>query len=715
MKKYSITVMELLLLTAVLCIGIKKFELFEITEPIRITEICSNNFSVIQDENRKYSDYVELWNGSKREIRLSDYCISDDKEDLEKYSLANITIQPNEYYIFFLDGISENDESQKAFKLSKEGETLYLYNATKQKVVQSIDFPALKYNTVYGWNPKGRGAWSEMSPTPGKANETAKMKKSIQLECPIFSHESGFYEGEFILSLTSPSYEKIYYTLDGSEPTEESYLYRNPIQIQDVSNKKNILAAREDLTPTSSQSYIPNFLVDKATVIKAAAINTRNNTCSETITKIYFVDYEEKEAYRDCAVLALTMSPESLFDKDIGIYTNGKIFEQYKENGGMVNGELLPSYIDSDGNEQFIYEQSNAYMRGKEWEREATLTFFTPEHTIGFSKNVGVRISGGSTRELPQKSMNLYGRNIYDMQETIPYDFFDDRMCESLKLRSGGQNADGVKLKDAFLQSLLGNRNVATQKAYPTAVFLNGEYWGFYDIRERYDKEYLSYYYDVNPDNVLMVSNANAQEGGQEALDTFLALKNDIEQVDVSYDDVYEMVCFNIDIQSFIDFLCINIYLDNEDITFEQNMAVWRTIGEEDITPYGDRKWRWMIFDLDECVQPYDIEKSRGFMKNYTLIQTPFVQNLMNNTQFRKNFVSTMEEMMNTIFQYDRVHESLVKWADRYRTQTVLSNQRFFDKEYSAEKFDEEIQSIDTFFKNRNEFIRQELKTIWND
>ena len=72
-----------------------------------------------------------------------------------------------------------------------------------------------------------------------------------------------------------------------------------------------------------------------------------------------------------------------------------------------------------------------------------------------------------------------------------------------------------MKMLDAFVESLVEDRAVAIQRAKPVVLFLNGEYWGLYNIRERYTSEYVQNYYGVNKDNVWIVDAETSQEGGR--------------------------------------------------------------------------------------------------------------------------------------------------------------------------------------------------------
>ena len=588
-----------------------------------INEVCCSNFNLLQDENGNYSDYIELWNPTDEVLSLENYYLSDDSEKLDKYSLADITLEPKQYQVLFMDGSSNQEADREGFKLSRNGEELYLYQKDKRKICQIVSIPETSYNKAYGWKQsveeeqsvvdivmdagnwrsESRSntgqSWAMMDATPGYANVGAKEYPLVKLSQPTFSVESGFYKEAFELELKASAGEQIYYTLDGSDPTKDSLLYEGPIYIEDATKHENVYAMRTDLSPTSD--YVPDYLIDKATVVKAFVYDPGENVCSKMVTKTYFVGFDEKEEYRDMAIMSLTIDPDKLFDPATGIYTNGITLEQYKENGGLQDGELLGGFTDEDGNQWNLYEASNAFYTGKEWEREGTITYFDENHDAQFTQNVGLRIAGASTRGTPQKSFKLYGRSVYDTQVEFPYEFFDNTTYSSIKLRNGGSNNAAMKMLDAFVESLV------------------------------------------------------------------------------------------------------------EDIDWNQNVALWRTAEPEE-GEYGDCKWRYMFFDADECLNDYDPEESVGGMDDFYLFQTPFVQSLFRNEQFRTEFGQTMLEMMDTTFDYNLVHQELMEWQELYHVQTIETGRRFFAGEYSEERYQSKVERMDKFLRERKEFLMEDLR-----
>lgn len=668
---------------------------------VKINEICSNNFSAVRDPEGNYSDYIELYNSSPLEVSMDGYYLSDDEKDLQKYSLDDVRIPAGGYYLIWTGG-TEDSSGEDSFGISSKGEKIVLCNHNCE-IMDSVNVPELAYNSCYGREADGE-EWKRMTGTPGSTNAGADIFREEVLKTPILGKPSGFYAESFELTISASEDEQIYYTLDGSEPTPESLLYEGALKITDISQQKNVLAARTDLSP--NRDYAPGFNVDKATVVRARSYNEKTGAVSKSVTGVYFVGYEEKAEYSDMPVISLVVEPDALFDAEYGIYGNGIKLEEYKANGGMKDGQLLSEYVDEEGETHYLYMASNAFNSGKEWECEAVLSMFDETHNLCFTQNVGIRISGESTRKAEQKSLNIFGRDIYDDSVVLPYTFFEGTKYSSIKLRNGGSDYANSKIKDAFIQQLAEGRNVAIQRSCPCIVFLNGEYWGIYNIRERYKEEYLENHCDVNGSNVWVIKSGSVNVGTEEGNNEYQEMLSYISENDMSVEDNYYVACWMADLQSLIDYYCINLYVDNRDMSFKQNMSLWRTIKPEN-SEYGDCRWRWMLYDMDISLNQYDSNtfayspsRAKG-----TLMEEPVISSLLKNSSFREQFCTTFMDLANSIFEYGSVHSQLEEWKEVYRSQTVKSHQRFLREDFTEDEFEGYIQNMDDFFKNRFAFV----------
>lgn len=666
-----------------------------------INEVCSNNFSAGKDRNGRYSDCIELYNPGIKDVSLNGCFLTDDEKKPEKYSLEGFMVPAHGYTLVWLDQNAE-------LRISKDGDRLFLSDAEEGGFIDQVIVPRLSHDTSYGRVQDGADTWSVMTTTLGSTNQEADLLPAVSLECPVFEKTGGFYEEAFDLHLYSPAGEKIYYTLDGSEPCVDSPVYREPIRITNRTGDENRYIGRDDLAP--SQDYKPAFPVDKAVVVRAVCYNAATKQISETVTETYFIGYDAKAEYDGLAVLSLAADPADLFDTRTGIYGNGAVFETYLAEGGMQDGQVADSYTDADGEIHHRYMASNAFCKGREWERMASLSYFDESHSPLFTQNAGIRISGNSTRSARQKSFNIFARDIYDESEYLPTAFFDnDILYSSVKLRNGGGNMNGVKFLDAFLEEAAAGRSVTTQDCSPCALFLNGEYWGIYNLRERYNAEYLAARYDLDPESIMLVKAGNAVTSPEETFSAWQYMLDVVTQCDLSYDDTYALADELVDIQSLIDYCCINLYLDNRDVAFGYNTAAWRTAQEG--TPYSDGRWRFMLYDLDECAHSdsNSWENRENWMAEHPLLNEPVVRSLLDNEGFRRQFCLSFMDIANTAFSYERIHPMLEEWSRRYETQIVKDHRCFYDGDYTAEDFQADVAQVDDFFAKRLPFAMESL------
>lgn len=672
-----------------------------------INEVCTSNFSVIDDGNEEYHDYIELYNPSDKDMDLTGYWLSDSKKNLYKYSLDAYTIPAGGYLLLWADE-SGMPTAEDPFSLSSDGETIYLTKGID--VADRLTVPSLEYNTAYGRSDDG--SYQVMTPTPGTVNTEASILPMTSLEEPELSRESGFYDEAFDLTITAKAGEKIYYTTDGSEPDPEtSKEYTGPIHIEDNSSSPNVISARTDLSPGSD--FTPSETVDKAVIIRAVAYDPDSNRISRSVTGSYFIGYQNRSEYDGYAVVSLVMDPDDLFDYENGIYCNGITLDQYKE---MTNedqySEHIQEFTTSGGGHLLRYEQSNAFRHGKTQERKSSVSFFDRDHQLVETDDLGARIAGHSTRSSIQKSFNLYARSIYETEEIgsgvnalIDTSGFTSQespyvlnSASKLRLRSSTHTAI-LDWQDEFVQSLCSDRSVDVQEACPCVVFLNGEYWGLYTLRTQYTDDYFRQRYGISEDNAIWtVISDHAEQGGQSAQDAMEVMVTFISTYDMSDPDLYDTVCGWTDIQSLIDFYCINLYLDNEDVSAITNSEMWRT-ETDDGTPYGDTRWRYSLFDMDQTLADVNADTFEILRKKDKNFYLP--QYLYANEDFRRQFCNTFMDLVNTDFEYNHVHEMLQEWAEYYRIQAIESQRRFGDPDYSDADYEEDLEEADAFFHDR--------------
>lgn len=359
---------------------------------------------------------------------------------------------------------------------------------------------------------------------------------------------------------------------------------------------------------TEDSGYLPpDSPVDKAVVLRAVAFDAAGNSSNIT-TATYFIDFDQKDGYENAAVLSLVTDPDNLFSSETGIYVRGALYDDAMEAGLIYNG--LPW--------TYLTEYTNYYLEGAEAERPVYIQFFNASREETLAQDCGIRIRGNESRHFPQKSFSLYARSRYGSSSFSPV-FFDTGISyPNLILNSGRQ------LKKIFFFSLVEDRDTAIQQYTPCQVFLNGEYWGMYYLMEKYSSEYLAGHYDVAPDNTLLVKDTRYVENGSpqdiaryKELRTFLAEQN------LADPDVYQELLTKMDMQSFIDWMCTNIYIANTDTKpLGGNVLTWQTLTPENDAE-GDGRFRWEhVKALLENLEEQHAWADTGWMRWNTAPQT---------------------------------------------------------------------------------------------
>lgn len=517
----------------------------------------------------------------------------------------------------------------------------------------------------------------------------------------FFSKESGFYEEAFELELTAKS-GTIYYTLDGSIPNENSIKYEKPILITDATDNDNVHSIRKDVSTgfdkeeieKISSDYpgyqIPDYKVDKAAIVRAVAYDNVGR-CGEVKTASYFVGYSGKNGYTGMKVLSIITDPSNLFSYETGIYVTGKTYDEYVDKY-RGSGEYY-------WREEFWgLWQANYRNRGIKWERKAVCQFFDESGCPVLEQLCGIRIHGGVSRGYSQKSLNIYARKEYDGNQRLLGDLFGTGYYASAVMLFQGGNDVRTKAKDYLVAAAIKGLNVSTMNYEPYVLFLDGEYWGIYWLNEKYNADYLEHYYQVNKDNVILIKSGELEAGEEEDYQYYSNMIEFCSQSDLTKAENYEKVCELIDMDSYIDYYAVMIYIGRSGDWPWLNYALWRVKKSEDGS-FGDGKWRWMIYDLNSPGFDTDLDSVA-----YVIDHDEMFKNLMTNDTFRVQLIHRIEELADTAFDYEVMDKNINIYRE-FISEAMRENDRRFFGEDSLVTFEEEIEELRYFFKERKNFL----------
>lgn len=550
-----------------------------------INEVMADNKNTITDPDKgNNGDWIELYNTGSSSIDLSGFGLSDDTASLFKWVFpSGIRIASKAYLLIWAD--NDNVGLHTNFRLSKSGEILLLTNKAGE-VLDSIAFGEQIEDVSYGRRNDGSSEWVFFSsPTPGQSNSTGTA--NLMAAPARFSLNSGFYSGSqsLVLSKQSPT-AKIYYTRDGSDPTESSSEYTGPL------------------------------VIDKTSVVRAIQIET-GFLNSVAVTKTYFIDENTT-----LPVFSIVTDPYNLWDLDSGIYVEGR------------------NYVWGWGTGNFW----------QDWEKPCFVEFWESDRDQKISQGAGLKINGALTRTASQKSLRIFARSEYGKNK-FSYRFFKDKDINSfneLVLRSSGNDWARTMMAGGLMATIVSQQMDIDYDAYrPAILFLNGEYWGIHNIREKVGNDFIEENHGFSKDNLDLLSQIDGVYLG-DRLD-YSALLNYVKQNSMADPAKYAYVKTKIDIQEYINYFVTQIFYANEDWP-AGNIKYWRPRIEKG-------KWRWVLFDTDLAFQNFSVNTLEWVTDpdpTYPGANDLF-RNLMDSEEFRQKVLDTYQYRMATTFKEDRI------------------------------------------------------------
>jgi hypothetical protein len=421
---------------------------------------------------------------------------------------------------------------------------------------------------------------------------------------PHFSTPGGYYDDDLplVLRATVPG-AVVRYTLDGSLPTvDKGTVYTRPIRLSAEPPTVAVVRARVELPDTEPGA---------------------------TVSESYFMGVEAA-----LPLLSLVIDPEDMWGDERGIYTHPQ-------------------------------------GRGREWERPVDLTFVDVDRSRGFQVTAGARIHGEWSRRFDKKSFRFYFRRDYGPAR-LTYPLFpgsEVATFDRLVLHNGGNDStqpevNWTLLRNALVTELAFAMGEDATHTRPVLVFVNGELWGIYQLRERIDEAFLEDHYGVDEADILD-SPANEWVGTTIAGDRehWEQLIDFVASHDLTEPGAYAYVRSQVDIDDFIDYTLLQIYSGNADWP-EHNVNQFRArrVGGQ---------WQWIVWDNDYSfgLNLYGDVAFEGDIVTLNLVQklleddhvatdgedTLLFRRLFENSDFRQRFLLRAAELLNTTFAAESV------------------------------------------------------------
>lgn len=598
-----------------------------IGQDIVINEFQTENYSTIHLADSSSPDWIELYNTQSTAINLEGWALTDESDEPNKFVFPDVNIPANGYLVIYATGTEVKSQLHTSYKLSDDKDSLFLIDDSGV-LIDQVNALCIPEDHSYGRNTDGTSNWDHFTtPSPGESNDGNPTILIERIQDDLtFSVEGGFYRNSQEVQISrTDARTTIFYTLDGDDLDIREAVYESPLQISSRRGDKDKLA---DIK-TAEDWKEPDGKVFKATTLRARSYY-QGCPASEDYVHSYFIDPNMPERY-NVPVFSLTTEKDNFFDFYDGIYIPGAT-----QNPNDLRGT------------------GNSFQSGKAWERPVHIEMFDAKGNLQWAQHAGVRIHGNTTRSYPQKTLRLYARREYDQDSLFNYKFFDSREIEhfeTILLRTPNADISNTFFKDALCHNIVKNMNLDFQAFSPSVVFLNGEYWGIHNIRERQDEFYIKRYHGVDTGDYDLISISEKVRGFLEVvegdLDAYNELLTYIRTHDIQKAENYDSLTTMIDIPNFIDYHIAQLFLANEDWP-NANTKFWR-----ERKPGG--KWRWMFFDCDRCFSDLDMDKINQFTGNKIENALPdwateVQRAVFSNIKFRKQFFARFTYCMKHFF-----------------------------------------------------------------
>ncbi len=361
----------------------------------------------------------------------------------------------------------------------------------------------------------------------------------------------------------------------------------------------------------------------------------------------------------------------------------------------------------------------------------ARITYFTKNGDKVFSSTVGIRLSGIFIRKLPQKSIAVDFSKKKWGSSKVNYPLFPTRDyddVDSFVLRAHGNPLHKTYFKDAVINESLDQYTNLVYSAYrPVIVYINGDYQGLFNLREKKNKDLLSNLFEIKKKDLVAYDVNGGVLGGKDA--DWQALMNFVDQADFSSPADYKKIQEKIDLNDLIDYHLAHVFFANTDWP-KANVKVWKQTGG---------KWRYIFFDCDRCYNTANVNfnslehlvgenqwaKMRRDNKKDPRLQksSKIIRKLMENKEFSDQLVLRYQDLLNTVFatpyQIKKIEEAKEKiypevqnHIDRWLQADIDAN--VYQHITDLDNYNQNVQEMLNFAKRRPNIQRKQLDEKFN-
>ena len=540
-------------------------------------------------ENGEAYDWVELYNDGKNTENLSGWYLSDSKKNPLKWSFPEGTkLKAGGYLTVFCTGEDGINPGK--------GDTFYT-----------------------GFSISASGEMLILSDAEGTEIQRAELPQQygcVSWGKPADGGEYGFFENPTRGKKNDAT--AFAFRTGRPELSTAGGFYTDSVTVNASGPAGAVLRYTTDgETPTEKSKAFPaeGLTLKETTPLRVKAFRDGEVT-SETESATYFINDDPQTA-----IVSLISDDKYLFSKKTGMLVKGT--------GSIPN-----------------------YSKGYEY--PVHIEYFSREGIREISQTGTMTCSGHSARINSQKSIALYARKAWGPEKFYfnPFPTRDYPEYKSLLLRAANSDYSATRLRDIVGTSLAEGQDILYQDHEVIQVYINGRYWGHYNLREKINKHFVAAYEGVTDpdeiDNIDILARTGRDEFLQNGDNTdWLELCDFCKKNKLTDPDNLAYVEERLDIDSMFTHAAFEIILGNIDFT---NVRIYRVPGG---------KWKFLLFDVEACWRNLERTPIEYYIKPVSAKIQGFrhepLNALLQVPEYKDRFLRRVSELLSTVFRWDNV------------------------------------------------------------
>lgn len=730
-----------------------------------ITEFLPKNKGIYFKDGELYP-YIEVQNQGKETLSLRDFYLSDDSDRPFLWRFPEVELESDEVYLVYATGIGKDNHTSFSID-KKEGELILSYKNEMVEVVpynlkdsgnavtrigkefvETTDISPGYPNTV-----NGKREYAKADSAPNDLIISEVMNGNHQY---LKQKDGEYYDWIELYNNSDKEISLNDYMISTSKNNKSGFILPNyklkpgEYYVVHASNKPSLGGNHANFTLSRSESI---YLYKKETLIDSLYyydVPIKHSYGRGKEYGHYYYSTATPNKSNNKGILEFSLKPT--FSKNAGVYENiekvivelegeGTIYytldgsipttksNVYKEpiilskttviramsqeNGKANSSIVTSSYIVNEGHSLDImsislptssFKKLNNNPNSRTLVELAHAEFFEKNST--FSVDCGLKLFGGESRELDKKSYALKFSSKYGVS-SLEYPIFDNRDIEkydTLVLRSGSQDMMSAMLRDELATSVMVDYgSVDAQSFRPIVLYVNGDYWGIYYIREKIDDDFIENHYNVDGKRTNIVRiEGGVDEGNGKDYQSFM---NYVKSHDLSVQENYEYIKNKIDIDNYIEFVIGQFYTNNYDVRntrFFNNPAI------------SNNKLRMIYYDLDYSFFQYPANYLTWLMdfegSGYFKVDNSLIRGLMKNEEFKERFVELFFYNIKYVWSEEQVLSRYREIYNSIKPEMKRNQERWG---YSYEDWEKECQKVEKFILGREQDVLRQVKSFF--